>query len=514
MLNDKEVSQIYNNCNVSKQTWNSTYYEVFSYTQPERNYIWRGKSGNSGNLKQISLYTQAGKIGSDVFVARVQNKLTPFQKPYINFVPKKSLESKSIKELRNFCSLMSKRCNERKEELKLDMELADAYYDLIPGTACIMKENTANGINFKKIPFTDYKLDTNQHQSVCRSFSIPYYKVGILYPELLNKDFAGLNLNGIDKFKDIQLTDILFYNERNRVWEYYLRYNDKILLTRIYKKSPYHIFHWTRSCDMPYGAGVGLKALPALKRLNSYIKINLELLPFVFPMFLTNSGNFLDKNIEFKPGGIINVQNLQATKPIQMLSGQVAGFSFEIQKEELDIKSTFLDYTLPTDPRQMTAAEVYARSNPQDEMVQMNVAKLTNIIKDIAWDIFDDIYTRELTLEIPLEQLHSMIDCEINNDSFVDNNLIQKISGYIQNVGMFDPNAIWQSLNKAKTIELLGQAYNLPVDMRFTAEEIDENIQASNQQEQEIMQAGVEAQMLLDQNKENARLTREQALKE
>ena len=118
----------------------------------------------------------------------------------------------------------------------------------------------------------------------------------------------------------------------------------------------------------------------------------------------------------------------------------------EIQSEELAIKQTMLDYTLPADPRQMTAAEVYARQNPQDEMVSIAVSKMTATIKEIGWDLFDDVYARELAgiTNISLEQLHEILECEVNNDAQMDVQAVNKILQYIQTVGMFDPQAISQ----------------------------------------------------------------------
>lgn len=516
MLNSIELSRLVSECQNSKESWNSCFFEAMAYTQPERNIIWRNKGGNPSGNKQIPLYTQAGKNGVNIFVARVQNKLSPYLQPYISFVPKKSLEGQYVEQLRDFCSAMSDKCNELKNTLKLDDELNDSYYDLACGTAIIMREDTMFGVRFKKIPFTDYKLGTEQHQTVCREYKMPAYQVGIIFPETSNvQRIGGVDTKGQDKYKEVLLNDILYYNEKMRVWEYYLRDGETILITRKYKKSPYHIFHWTRASDMPFGTGVALQALPALKRLNSYVKIKLELIPFAFPMFLTQSGNFMDRNVQFKPGGIINVRNIEAMKPVE-LSTDRQTFMLEIEAEELAIKQTFLDYTLPTNPRQMTAAEVYARSNPQDEMVTMNVSKLTEIIKEIAWDLFDDVFNREIagTVSFSLSQIKEMIDVEINNDATLDSNLIDKITSYIATIGQFDPAAVWQALDRGKTLEKYGEAFNLPVDIRRTAEEIDEAQEQAIEAQQQAYQQDVQSQMDINTAKEQAIAEREQAARE
>lgn len=509
MLSKEQLAKITDSCDSAKQSWNSYYYEVFAYTQPERNYIWR-VGGEAGNLKQVPLFTQAGKVGANIFVARLQNKLSPFEKPYINFVPKKSLESDYVEQLKDFANAISDRCNEKKNEIRLDEVLNECYYDLVAGTSIIARENTLNGLTFKSLPVTSYKLGCEYHQTVCRQFKLQAYEVGIIFPELLDKNIGTLDVKGKDRYQEVELQDVLWYNERKGRYEYYLTYENDILLFREYDRTPYHILHWTKASDMPYGSGVGLQALPALKRLNSYIKVKLELMPFSFPMFLTQSGNFVDRNVDFKAGGIINVKDINAIQPITMATDKQS-FMLEIQTEELEIKQTMLDYTLPTNPTQMTAAEVYARSNPQDEMVTMNISRLTNTIKEIAWDIFDDIFNRELrgVVDFSLEQLHEMLDCEINNDSTIDVNLIQKIQGYIQTVGMFDPNAVWQSIDKAKTLEKLEEAYNLPIDVRNTSDEIDNIMQEQAVAQQEAMNQQAQLQMAIDSNKENAIAGRE-----
>ena len=516
MLSSVELSRLIAECQTSKESWNSCYFEAMAYTQPERNTIWRVKGGFPANNKQVPLYTQAGKNGTNIFVARVQNKLSPYLKPYISFVPKKSLDSSYVQQLRDFCSNMSDKCNELKNELRLDDELNESYYDLACGTGMIMREDTLYGIRFRRIPFTDYSLGTEAHQTVCRRYKMPACKVVIMFPELLGiKEIGGIDVNGINKYEEVELNDILYYNVQTRMYEYYLRYEAETLVYRNYRTSPYHLFHWTRASDMPFGTGVALIALPAMKRLNSYVKVKLELIPFAFPMFLTQSGNFMDRNVQFKPGGIINVRNINAMQPVT-LSKDTEVFKLEIQDEELQIKQTFLDYTLPTNPRQMTAAEVYARSNPQDEMVAMNVSKLTEVIKELAWDLFDDVFNREIagTVSFSLDQIRSMIDVEINNDATLDANLIDKINGYISTIGQFDPAAIWQSLNRGKTLEAYGNAYNLPIDIRYTAEEIDEAQAEAAQAEADQMNAQIEAQMAINSAKEQDIANREIAKQE
>lgn len=516
MLSTIELSRLVSQCQNSKESWNSIYFEAMAYTQPERNIIWRNKGGNPSGNKQIPLYTQAGKNGVNIFVARVQNKLSPYLQPYINFVPKKSLEAQFVQQLRDFCSAMSDKCNELKNKLKLDDELNDIYYDLACGTAMLMREDSLFGIRFKKIPLTDYKLGTEQNQTVCRDYKMPAYQVGIVFPELSKLErIGGIDTKGKEKYQEVTLNDILYFNEQTRLWEYYLREGDKILLTRKYKSSPFHIFHWTKAADMPFGTGVAVQALPAMKRLNSYVKIKLELIPFAFPMFLTQSGNFMDRNVTFKPGGIINVRNIEAMKPVE-LSTDRQTFMLEIEAEELAIKQTFLDYTLPTNPRQMTAAEVYARSNPQDEMVTMNVSKLTEVMKSIAWDLFDDVFNREIagTVSFTLDQIKEMIDVEINNDATLDQNLIDKITSYVATIGQFDPAAIWQSLDRGKTLEKYGEAFNLPIELRRTAEEIDEAQAQAEEAQAQAYQQDVQSQMDINTAKEQAIADREKAIKE
>lgn len=508
MLNQTQLSRIRGKASTAKQAWNSEYFEAMAYTQPERNEIWRVKGGFPGNLKQTPLFTTAGKTGVDIFVARIQNKLTPYEKPYFSFKPKDSFVSDYESELRDLCAKISDRVNERKNELRLDDTLNEAYYDLAAGTAAIVRENTIFGIQFKKLPITEYMLGTEQHQTICREICIPANMIGVYFPELRGlKQIGGRQTYGPGSDEEMKLQDTLYFNERSGRWEYYLQANNDIILVRDYgKRCPVHLFHWTRASDMPYGVGVAMKAKPAIKRLNSYIKCKLELIPFAFPMFLSTAGNFLDRNVNFKPGGRMFVRDIQGVQPVQ-LSQAKNDFVLEIQSEELAIKQIMLDYTLPNDPRQMTAAEVYARSNPQDEMVSIAVSKMTATIKEIGWDLFDDVYARELAgiTNISLEQLHEILECEVNNDAQMDTQAVNKILQYIQTVGLFDPQAIYQSLDRGRTLEKLEKAYNLPIEITHTAEEIDEAADAAAQAEAQIQNAGMQAQMIMDDNKEQAK---------
>lgn len=511
-LSEKEVNKIIDKCNSTKNSWNSYYWLVFSYTQPERNIIWRENDGFPGNLKQIPLYTNAGKTGANIFVARIQGQLTPANKKYFNFNFKESAEPEQ--EIREIVELMTTRVNEIKEELNLDEVFNQAYFDLVAGTACIMREDSADGIKFKCLPINSYSLDNSDKQSISRKIKTEVGKVGLMFPELRGKTIKGKNPNNpAQREEEIELEDLLYYNPNKKNYEYYVRIDKQILLTRQYKKSPFHIFHWNKASDMPFGVGVGMQAIPAIKRLNNFIKIKLQLLPFKIPMFMATSGNIMDNNIEFKPGHILTVNDPQGVQPLP-LSNADTNFDFDIEREELSIKQTFLDYTLPADPKQMTAAEVYARSNPQDEMIALNIARLTRVIKEIGWDIFDHIFETEVGREsgISLEQLHETLECQINNEAELDQNTIQKLSNYIAMLGQFDPAGIWQSLDRTKTLSLLAKSFNLPSEIRMSEEEIQNSVQQQEQAMQEAQQQEIQAQMAIDANKQNAQAGREMAV--
>lgn len=516
MLTNEELNSLVNSTITAKQSWDSTFFETFAYTQPERNYVFRTKTGEPGNNKQLPLFTTAGKIGAAIFVSRIQNKLSPYEKPYFGLKIKDSVKDETESEMREFGELLSERANERKNELKLDDCLVESYWDLIAGSACIQRENTANGLAFHKIPLTSFALGTENKQTVVRNFELPGATIGVTFPELRGKQKIGdVFINKQNRWEKIRLTDVLFYNETLMQWEYYLLQGKNTVLFRIYDSSPYYLFHWDRASDMPFGTGVGTKALPNLKRLNSYIKCNLQLLPFKFPMFIAKNNSIMDRNLNYKPGGIIWTSDPSGVVPIRLSDGST-GFELEVSKEEMEIKQIMLDYTLPADPRQMTAAEVYARTNASDEVVYSNVSKLTNVLKQIGWDIVRDVFTRELAgvVDFDFAYLQQIFDITVNNDAVMDTNLIQKIQGYIQLVGAIDPQAVWQSLPRSNTLVELQKGFNLPESMRRTASEIDEATQADAQAMAQAQNEQVQAQMAIDQNKEQAIANREQQIRE
>ena len=270
--------------------------------------------------------------------------------------------------------------------------------------------------------------------------------------------------------------------------------------------------HWDKPADMPYGDGVGMKALPALKRLNAYIKANSELLPFAFPMFIAQNNALFDKNIAFKPGGIIRTNgDPNQVIPVQ-LSQQANRFQLEIQREEMEVKQIMLDYTLPSDPKDMTAAEVYARTNPQDEMINASMMKLTDVIKDMVMDIVEFLYrtkAQSYGLTMSYEEFADLIDVQIGNGSDIDTQTINKITQYVGLVGQFDPQAIYQSLHRSELLVTLQKAMGLPQDIVATKTEIDEASAAAAEAEGQAAQAQIESQMAIDANKENAIAQRE-----
>lgn len=513
MLTKPQLDKIVNSANEFKNSWNSTFWTVGAYTIPSRNYIWRQK-GLPEELKQIPLFTTAGRQGSQIFIARIQNRLTPFEKPWVNLSPKDNVNDAYKQELRDFLASLSDDVNGYKEKIKLDKVLNESYYDLILGTAVLLKQNTITGLKYVNIPLIDVKLGLEENQSVVRDFKMCPVTAYATYPELRkNPGMIGKHIvTKENEMEELPFQDIMCYNEKTQRYEYYLRQDGEIILSRVYKKPAYKIMHWDKPADMPYGDGVGLKALPALQRLNAYIKANLELLPFAFPMFIAQNNALFDKNITFKPGGIIRTNgDPNQVIPVQ-LSQQANRFQLEIQREEMEIKQIMLDYTLPSDPKDMTAAEVYARTNPQDEMINASMMKLTDVIKEIVTDIVEFIYrtkAQEYGLTIPYEQFIEMVDIQIGNGSDIDTQTINKIAQYIGFVGQFDPQAIYQSLRRSQMLVTLQKAMGLPQDITATKEEIEEAQAQAAEAEGQAAQAQIEAEMAIDNNKENAIAQRE-----
>lgn len=508
MLTKIELSKKSKEISEMKNAWNSEFWKCFAYTQPQRNYIWRMKGMPSGD-KQIPLYTSAGTQGTQIFISRIQNRLTPFGKDWIQFTPKESISDDYKEQLQVLLDGLSARANEYKRMIELDRVLNEAYYDLIAGTAIIQKMNTVNGLKFINVPLTDIDLGTEAKQTAKRCFKIPLNTVGVMFPELRGKKQIGSRrITENNKEDDVELTDMTCFNEQTQMWDYYLREQDDVILTRTFETSPFKILHWDKAFDMPFGNGIGLKANPNLRRLNAFIKANLELLPFAFPMFIAQNNALFDKSIEFKAGGIIRTNgDPKQVIPIR-LSESMNRFQLEIQQEEQNIKSIMLDYTLPNDPRQMTAAEVYARTQPQEELITTSVYRLTSVIKDIALDILENIFKFEIApsgFQMEWEQFKGLVDVNIGNGSDIDNQMIQKIQAYIGTVGQFDPTAVFQSLKRSETLVELQKSFGLPQNITTTVSEINETVEVQAQAQAQAAAAQIEGQMAVDANKENSK---------
>ena len=92
MMHNKELERLIKSVEANSTAWVPQFYETFAYTQPERNYIYRRGGGATGQ-KQIQLFTNAGKIGADIFVNRLQNALCPIGKDFVVFSAKKSVST-------------------------------------------------------------------------------------------------------------------------------------------------------------------------------------------------------------------------------------------------------------------------------------------------------------------------------------------------------------------------------------------------------------------------------------
>lgn len=507
MLNNHHLSTLVSRIKSSCSSWRTRFFEIFSYTQPERNYIFRCSQTPSANV-QVPLYTSVGKTGATIFVNRIQNSLAPIGKDFIRFNPKETVDADTKNQLDSLCRELSFRVNELKKSTNLDSVLNDAFYDLVAGTAVIFRCDTIKGPKFEKCRLDAISLGTERIQTVVRGFKMQACNIGATFPELLGATRIGsFFMNDDNRYQELDLEDVLFFNEETSLFEYYLRYQGETLLTRKYERSPYYILHWSRSSDMPFGQGVGAQALPNIKRINSYIKCSLELMPFAFPMFVTSEGALFSNDLQYKPGAIITVRGgTDNFVPINMQTQKV-NFQMEIDKEELQVKQIMLDYTLPTDPRQMTAAEVYARTSRTDEQIYGNVSLLTTVIERLGLDLAADIYNAEIKdiLEMEFRDFLSLVEVEIINQTSQDQQLINRINAYVSNV-QFDPSAIWQGLKRSETLEALAEAYNIPSNLHNKAVEIDEMIEAQAQAQQEAenaqLQAQVGAKMMIEGSKQ------------
>lgn len=515
MLDTKELLRLKSSIETNKSSWDSTFYDCFAYAEPERNYIYRQKGFTSpANQKQVDLFTSAGRIGTDVYVARLQNKLCPYKADYIQLIPKESLEDQREVEIRNFGQELSNAANERKNELKVDSIINQSLYDLAAGTACILSQNTTNGLSFTKIPLDEIALGTEQEQTVCRRFKIAACRIWEIYPELMGKTtIGGFIITESNKYDEVELNDMLYYNTKTKIYEYYVLRGEEVILQRSYKKSPFHIFHWARAADMPFGNGVIQKVLPNIKRLNKYIKSKLELIPFAFPMFFAQNGTIMDRNVNYKPGAFIFCQDPQKIVPIQMGS-DTSNFRLEIQTEEIQIKEGMLDTPLPSDLTNATATEINAKLQSGTESFTANVARLTDVIEDIAWKIVEDVFNSNLAgvVDFNFDFIRESFELKINNDAQIDNVLIQKIQAYVGFVGQFDPKAIYQSMPRGESLAALQRAFNLPPELTRTGQEIDEAADQDAQAQAEMAQAQVGTQMAMDTNKAQAPVMARQAM--
>jgi hypothetical protein len=229
-------------------------------------------------------------------------------------------------------------------------------------------------------------------------------------------------------------------------------------------------------------------------------------------MFIAQNNAIFDKSIEFKAGGIIRTNgDPNQVIPVH-LAKQTNQFQLDIAKEEQNIKAIMLDYTLPNDPRQMTAAEVYARTQPQDELITSSVYRLTGVIREIAFDILENIFYMEILptgFKMKWEDFKKLVKVDIGNGSEVDTNTIQKIQSYIQTVGQFDPQAVYQSLKRSELLVELQNSFGLPQNITSTAQEITEATQMEAQAQADAQSAQIEGQMAIDENKETAKVIAE-----
>lgn len=382
MDNAKKLIRRYNNALPQRDRFKELYKRVYQYIMPD-NYT-QIEDKQEGQNMRIDLYTSVPEQAADHFVQRVQSLLTPVNTDWIGFEAGFAYtadDDNDPVEVNQSLERIAHICNVFKDVSNFDSEVTSFYYDLVAGTAylAVFEGTSENPLVFKTIPFKEMVIEEGVDGTPDHYYRMFKIKNEHIKEQWKDAKFEYKEENAQEEVELLECT----YKDGDK-WAYNVIYlpEEKIVVERKFKTSPFICLRWTKSSHEIYGRGCGLKALSDIMTLNKIKNYTLRALALSLPIFTASRDGGYDAD-EFvaEPGAVNSVPSNMSNNPtIQQLqvTQQPEIQKYNATELEMDIKKAMFDTTIPNDPQNMTATEINQRAGELAEQLNNSFGRLIN----------------------------------------------------------------------------------------------------------------------------------------
>lgn len=490
-MNIADIEARFSQAISDKEVWNSLYQSVFRMTMPNRDSFYIDEN-IPNNWENTRLLTNVGCEAADNFASRLQRIICSDGQTVATVQAPDFGGFEDSIEQREFDANVSRSIN-RCLLQNLGNYLESAY-DLVAGT-------TVGFRTFDRIKRRFYRVPVPiKDVALTKGFTGEtdgYYRVLKIKREELPHTFAELEgrtvYNGVPTNKNnaqevLELHESTIYNYDDGRWHYYVVLGQELLIDRDTEYCDFTASFWTRKPGSVYGIGVGVKALPELNQLNALRYYSTFGLMFrAAPMWLVNQNHQLDYDrLEMKPMELIPVESTGKDNP--SLTPLTLGDDPNVQQwnqaqMEMNIKSVMLAETIPNQTNQkMTATEIAARTNRLNSISNNMVVVAQQMIEaDVRWLLWkfseiDGFYPPEFNVKAYIDNCRvTLASTEVK-----DTEQIQAIATMIDmfNVAAQDGSLTATALNKPKYANRLAELLRVDEDIILPEEDIESNMQA------------------------------------
>ncbi|MBR2028232.1 MAG: hypothetical protein IKA10_04485 [Oscillospiraceae bacterium] len=508
-MNVKDIEARFSKATSEKSVWDSLYQSVFRMTMPNRDSFYIDEN-IPNNWENTALLTNVGCEAADGFAARFQRIICSDGQTVA------TLQAPDIKGFednvgqRQFDSNVSRSINKcLVPNLKNYLESA---YDLVAGTTVCFRTFDKLNKRFYRIPIPikDVALTkgfSGETDGYYRKLKIKREEIPYTWTELDPRNFK---LNGVpttdsNKDEEIELHESTIFNYEDGLWHYYVTCGEQLLVDRTSEYCDFGSDFWTRKPGSVYGIGVGVKALPELNQLNALrYYATFGLMFRAAPMWLVNQNHQLDYDrLEMKPMELIPVESTGKDNP--SLTPLVLGDDPNTQQwnqaqMEMNIKAVMLAETIPNQTNEkMTATEIAARTNRLNTVSNNMVAVAQHMIEeDVRWLLWKFQEIEGFYPEgFPIKQYVENVRVTLASTEVKNTEQIQAIAMMIDmfNVAAQDGSLTATALNKPKYANRLAELLRVEDDIILPEEDIEANMQAMAQAQQETEMAKQRAQL-------------------
>lgn len=497
-MNTQEIEARFTKATSEKAVWDSLYQSVFRMTMPNRDSFYIDEN-IPNNWENTRLLTNVGCESADAFASRFQKIISSDGQTAVSIkAPEYAFPDNS--DQRTFDSNVSRSVN-RCIVSNLANYLESAY-DLVAGTTVCFRTFDLLHRKFYRVPvpIKDVALTkafTGETDGFYRTLKIKREEIPYTFSELDPKTFK---LNGVpntesNKDEEVELHESTIYNYEDGLWHYYITANGELLVDRTAEYCDFGADFWTRKPGSVYGIGVGVKALPELNQLNALRYYSTFGLMFrSAPMWLVNQNHQLDYDrIEMKPMELIPVESTGKDNP--SLTPLTLGDDPNVQQwnqaqMEMNIKAVMLAETIPNQTNQkMTATEIAARTNRLNVVSNIMVSVAQHMLEeDVRWLLwkFRDVpgfYPENF----PVRQYADSVEITLASTAVKNTEQIQAIATMIDmfNVATPDGSLTAVAVNKPKYANKISELLRIDEDIILTEDEIESNMQAMAQAQQQ-----------------------------